>query len=358
MTHNPRNSLESQHSGPQTVEVGLEPSPLIGADGFRGSSGARASLSWQELNGDLQRLLADHGSARARDAPGSGDGEAANATMLRMIVAAVGGSVAVAGVALRIRQLVRDRRMAAVERALASPRRAEVFSEEMVANLPPPVRRYLLHAIAPGTPFASSVQLETVFGMKLTPRAKRRTEMIGRETLAPPRGFVWAARAGRGLLAPRVQDHYAEREGALRVMLLGVIPVVTAGGPDVTRSARHRLAIESVWLPSSLLPAENVVWEAVDTARARVVVTIDGEPVPLTLTVDDAGRLQEVTMLRHGDVGVPTWRPIPYGVRVEAEASFGGYTVPIRMRGGWWYGTERSTAADASVFAVRAARFR
>lgn len=141
------------------------------------------------------------------------------------------------------------------------------------------------------------------------------------------------------------------------VTLLGV-PLVSAAGPDVTRSARHRLAIESVWLPSSLLPAENVRWEAIDDVRALVVVTIDGEPIPLTLTVDDAGRLPEVTMLRHGDVGVPAWQPVPYGVSVEAEASFGGYTVPTQVRGGWWHGSERYTPSDASVFRVRAARFR
>lgn len=63
-------------------------------------------------------------------------------------------------------------------------------------------------------------------------------------------------------------------------------------------------------------------------------------------------------MLRHGDVGVPGWQPIPYGARVEAEASVGGgYTIPTRMRGGWWYGTERYTPDDASVFRVRGARF-
>jgi hypothetical protein len=277
--------------------------------------------------------------------------------MLRILMATVGGSVAVTGLTLGLGHTISDRRMTMIERTLANRRRFEAFRESMVASLPPVARRYLLHAIRPGTPLAGAVRLETAFRMRLQRQATQPTELIGRETLAMPYGFVWTARTRRGVFRLRVRDHYAEREGALMVTLLGVIPVVTAGGPDVTRSARHRLAIESIWLPSSLLPAENVIWEPIDDSRARVVVTIDGEPIPLTLTVDNDGRLLEVTMLRHGDIGVPAWQAIPYGVRVEAETLFGGYAIPTRVRGGWWYGTERGTAHDASLFTVTNARF-
>ena len=36
----------------------------------------------------------------------------------------------------------------------------EMFAEGMISDLPAPVRRYFLHAIAPGTPLARSVRLE------------------------------------------------------------------------------------------------------------------------------------------------------------------------------------------------------
>ena len=62
-------------------------------------------------------------------------------------------------------------------------------------------------------------------------------------------------------------------------------------------------------------------------------------------------------MLRHGSIGVPAWQAIPYGIRVEAEMSFGGYAIPTRMQGCWWYGTERYTANDASQFSVTNAQF-
>ena len=61
-------------------------------------------------------------------------------------------------------------------------------------------------------------------------------------------------------------------------------------------------------------------------------------------------------MLRHGNVGVDSWQPIPYGVEVLADATFGGYTIPTRLRGGWWYGTERYDPAGASLLRVLDAR--
>jgi hypothetical protein len=161
-----------------------------------------------------------------------------------------------------------------------------------------------------------------------------------------------------GFLSVRVEDHYAAGKGAVNVWALGVLPVARARGPDVSRSARGRLAIEAIWLPSALLPGHGVSWEGISDDRARVTLTIDGEEIPLTLTVDEAGGLREATMLRHGDLGVDRWQPIPYGVEVEAEATFQGYTIPTRLRGGWWYGTDRYDPAGASVLRVLGASFR
>ncbi|MEX0822043.1 MAG: hypothetical protein WD021_07845 [Rhodothermales bacterium] len=42
----------------------------------------------------------------------------------------------------------------------------------------------------------------------------------------------------------------------------------------------------------------------------------------------------------------------PYGFEVEEERTFGGYTIPSRIRGGWWYGTDRFRDEDAAEFNV------
>src|SRR5262245_66108117 len=45
----------------------------------------------------------------------------------------------------------------------------QVFTEDMVSDLPASARRYLLHAIRPGTTLASSVSLEMRGTMRLKP---------------------------------------------------------------------------------------------------------------------------------------------------------------------------------------------
>lgn len=64
-----------------------------------------------------------------------------------------------------------------------------------------------------------------------------------------------------------------------------------------------------------------------------------------------------MTLDRWGDVGVPDYRLIPYGFAVEEEATFEVVTIPSRLRGGWWYGTDRFDEAAAATFAVTDAHF-
>ena len=56
-------------------------------------------------------------------------------------------------------------------------------------------------------------------------------------------------------------DRLVDGEGAMRWKFLGIVPVMTASGPDISRSAAGRVEAESVWLPS-VLCGEDVAWTA------------------------------------------------------------------------------------------------
>jgi hypothetical protein len=60
-----------------------------------------------------------------------------------------------------------DRAAREIWRSLETPPPTEEFTSKMVANLPEPVQRYFLHAIQPGTPLASSVQIKMHGSLKL-----------------------------------------------------------------------------------------------------------------------------------------------------------------------------------------------
>lgn len=271
------------------------------------------------------------------------------------------GTVALITLVLGIRRTVVDRRIerteqALHEQALRVDQTGGVFTEDMVDGLPAPAQRYFRHAIQPGTRLAQGVRLDISGRMKPREDAAPIT-LSAEETLAPPQGFVWTARLRMGFIPLQVRDHYARGNGAVSVHALRLVPISHDENRDVNRSSRDRLAGESIWLPSALLPHAGARWEAVDETHARVEITIDGEAIPLTLHIDEAGHLREVTMMRYGDVGVDTWQPISYGFAVEEERTFEGYTIPSVIQGGWWYGTDRYDPQTASRFHIREASF-
>ena len=216
----------------------------------------------------------------------------------------------------------------------------QVFNEDMVSDLPAPALRYLLHAIRTGTPLASSVSLEMRGTMRLKPEQEW-APMKARQILAPPKGFVWRAEVGAGLMRFSGGDHYANGSGRVRFWLWGIIPLVKQEGPDVSRAALGRLVCETIWLPSSLLPRNGVKWEALDDESAQATIKIGGEMTTLTLFVEPDGRLREIRILRWGNQTEDgSFGYVPFGGHMQEERDSGGYTIPSKVGVGWWIGTD------------------
>jgi hypothetical protein len=239
---------------------------------------------------------------------------------------------------------------AELRRSLALTPDPGVFTPRLVDGLPEPVQRFFTHAIAPGAPLPQAVRLQLRGSMRPRPGASR-FELEAEETLAPAAGLVWEARTRIGPLPFRIVDSYFEAEGRVRGTVLG-IPLLRAAGPEVSRSSRHRTAAESLWAIPALLPRPGISWEATGDDTIRFALTIDGEAVPVTIGIDVRGAVTTMQMERFGDEGREEWGPTPYGFTVLAERTFGGLTIPSQLEGGWWFGTDRYDADNASRFEV------
>lgn len=240
---------------------------------------------------------------------------------------------------------------------LREPRGEEPFALSMLEGLPDPARRLLARAIAPGTLLARSVELEVEGALQFDPLLPP-VPMRGRELLAPPRGMVWSASAGRGLRSTRGSDLWLEGEGTMSWKLWGLLPAGSAQGSDVSRSLAGRLAVESFWLPSALLPAAGARWEPVDERSARVRLPARLAELAVTLSVDPEGRLERAETTRWRTAG-PGGEPGPvlFAIdRLGEERTFGGYTVPTRARAGWRLGSAEEEAFFFPV--VRGAAYR
>ena len=211
------------------------------------------------------------------------------------------------------------------------------FSAGELDGLPIPVRRYLTTAVAPGTPPARTARLR----MRGTIRIGAWLPFRAHEVISPHTGFVWSARVA-GLISG--SDRYVDDAGAADWRLAGLIPVVHADGPDVTRSAAGRAGGEAVWVPTALLPRFGVGWTAESDHRITARFTVGRGParvpVDIHLLLDATGRAVSFSFDRWGDPdGSGEWGMHPFGGDVTEHRAFGGLTVPAAGRIGWFPGS-------------------
>lgn len=234
---------------------------------------------------------------------------------------------------------------------------APCFDPAQAGPLPEAARRWVLHAIAPGTPLRRSVVLRSRGEIRLG--AWRRFRAV--QALEPMEGFVWAATAWMGPLPVHGFDRYHGGAGETRWRMLDALPVrlpvMSGSGRDSTRSAAGRLAAEFVLAPAAALDP-RVRWKHLDRYEAVAILPVGEEDVEVRLAVDDDGRPAAVTLSRWGDPDGGGYRRHPFGVVCGREGAFDGFTIPVWLRCGWWPETERWDEGEFIRFTVEDAVYR
>ncbi len=256
--------------------------------------------------------------------------------VLVLLAAVVVAALALGG--LRMRDALADRkewhRLAALQPA--DPVR---FSQDLVADLPEPARRYFQYTIAPGTPLlpVSEIDMRGQFslGKKDQPNYQR---MQARQILAAPEGFVWAMRTRGGMPVSG-----SDAGSWTRFRIFWLIPVARLGGdPDHTRSAFGRYAAEAViWSPAALLPGPGIAWEGMDENTARVTVRHGDLTQAIDVTVDAEGRPVVASFQRWSNANPDkVHRLQPFGATMSDFREVDGYRLPFHVEAGNLFGTD------------------
>jgi hypothetical protein len=216
-----------------------------------------------------------------------------------------------------------------------------IFHLDNFTHLPEAARRYLGHAIAPGTKLASAVRLQMHGEIKL----KRWIPFKAEQVICWEHGLIWSATAWMNGFLPIVgSDRIIDGIGAMQWKLLGLFPVMTASGADITRSSIGRLQSESVCLPS-VFCGDHVSWTSTDSSpldsSLHSSFVVQSERAELDFTLDQTGRLKTFKLPRWGNPDGAKFRDVDFGGIIEEEGTFCGYTIPTRLRIGWYFGTER-----------------
>jgi hypothetical protein len=217
----------------------------------------------------------------------------------------------------------------------------QTFEAAMISGLPEIAQRYFRHAIMPGSGLGLIAQLEMQGTFLLGDKGQSQNfEMQARQILAPPSEFVWIPEMRSGLSTITGSDALVSGAAWTRFWINGLFPVVNQRtSPDLVRSALTRSAMEAIWVPASLLPENGVTWEQTGPNTARLSFNTGVEPVDITLDAD--GRMTEIVTMRWSDANPEKkFRLQPFGGTIEAEARFGGFTIPSDIKVGNHYGTD------------------
>ena len=93
--------------------------------------------------------------------------------------------------------------------------------------------------------------------------------------------------------------------------------------------------------PSIINTLGDVTWSSAEASHLHASFMAQGEQAELDLTIDEIGRLNTAKLPRWGNPEGAEHHHVDFGAIVEEEGTFGDYTIPTRLRVGWYFGTER-----------------
>lgn len=212
-----------------------------------------------------------------------------------------------------------------------------VFDPRELAALPPPVRRYLTAVLQPGQamPVAASYAHRGTF--RLGEERPRWASFTSNQRVVADRpGFDWDARiAMGGGLAVRVHDAYVLGEGYLHAEILGWTVAEQRGTPEAALGELQRFLAEAPWMPTLLLPGQDVGWEAIDDSSARATLTDGTTTATLDFHFGADGLVERVS-------AAARWRLVggkpvatPWVGRFWNYALLGGMKVPLDGEVAW-----------------------
>ena len=207
-----------------------------------------------------------------------------------------------------------------------------------LADVPPPVERYLRRVLVDGQPRIRSARLRQDGTLRTAIDRDRWTAFEATQlvvTDAP--GFVWDARVGLApLLHMRVRDAFVDERGSSTVLLASTVPVASAAdGEAISAGALQRYLAEAVWYPTALLPSHRLAWSAGDDRSALATLTAGATTVALEFRFDEVDLVSGVfTPARwaqvHGGFAQRPWEG-----RFAAYRRHDGVMVPLHGEAGW-----------------------
>jgi hypothetical protein len=210
-----------------------------------------------------------------------------------------------------------------------------IVTDEVIAQLPPAIQRYLRFAGVAGRPVPATVSLTQRGQMRLRPGWPWMPFVAWQTYTTAPPGFVWEAR-----LKPlpfwtvRGRDAFIDGAGRMEVWATPFLKVVDASGPELDQGEILRFLGELPWLPAAFtLP--GLRWEAIDDGTARATMTVGDTSASVVFHVAPNGGITEAAAERYWAGGNGPARLTPWSGTFADYREVNGVRLPTHARVTW-----------------------
>ena len=210
---------------------------------------------------------------------------------------------------------------------------------DAIAGVPPPVRRYLGHALRDGQPPIRVARLRQKGMLRPGVGSSRWLSFESRQVVTPLSvGFIWDAWVRIvGPLHLRVVDSYVQGRGSGALSLQSVIPLARdSDRRELNSGALHRYLAEAVWYPTALLPSRVLHWSPIDQNRALATLAHAGQTVALEFRFTDAGEVSGIYTPARWEKTADGYRQAPWEGHFHNYIEREGMRVPSEGEVGWY----------------------
>jgi hypothetical protein len=213
---------------------------------------------------------------------------------------------------------------------------AYVVTEEMVSDLPDPVRKWLTNSGIVGKKNIQSVHLRQKALIKMNPDRNDWSVAEAEQyfiTHAPT--FIWTVNMR---MAPFIKvagrDKFENGRGEMLIKILSLLPVVNVKDNEkINTAALQRYLGEIVWFPSGAL-SPYIAWEKIDDFSAKATMSYRGTTGSGTFHFNESGNFEKFSAMRYMD-GEEDAQLKEWIIVAQESAVMNGVHIPVHMTATW-----------------------
>jgi len=178
-----------------------------------------------------------------------------------------------------------------------------LVTEDMIGELPSPVKRWLINTHVIGMKCPTTINILQRGTMRRKPDAQwmpfEATQSI---TIDPP-AFVWKASIQANPFLEIVgRDKLVQGRGNMLIKPLSVFTIANSSGSEIDEATLIRFLAEMIWYPQASV-LEYLKWDRIDERHARVTMTVGDTRATGTFEFNADGDVSGFEAQRFGDFG-------------------------------------------------------